>query len=207
MARTAQGDRLSTRHRSQQLTIRNLAIRDLLALWQTVRVDDITATIMPFLAAAPSVVAARFTMSAQTALDYYRELRIVEGASMITSLNTLPLPEPPAATKTMSLLRGAGIAGIVNGRRKGFTPEAALQNGFVKVAGSASGLILDAARETIIQTARADPASTGRWQRIAGLNSCDFCSMLADRGPVFTEETGGFQAHNHDGCTAEPEFT
>lgn len=203
MARTELGNRLSTRHRQRQLAIRAAALRELLTLWKTVDVERLSETIESFAEAAALVVNSRFHNSAEEAIDYYIRLRTAEGADGITTINP-PQPDPPEAAS--SLLRGAALAGVINGRRRGFDVERAKNNGFVKTAGSASGLILEGARRTIQNTVEADPAATGRWRRVTGRNSCAFCRRLANRGAVFSEETAGFQAHDHDTCQAEPEF-
>lgn len=59
-------------------------------------------------------------------------------------------------------------------------------------------------RLTIMRSSVADPSARG-WARV-GAGDCDFCEMLIGRGAVYTEDTADFQAHDHCGCTAEPEF-
>lgn len=196
--------RLSTRHRARQLAIRAAATREMLTLWRTVDVDRLPETIAAFAEAAALIVTSRFENAAEEAIDYYTRLRTAQGADGITTINP-PVPESPV--QAAGLIRGAALAGVVNGRRRGFDANRAKSNGFVKAAGSASGLVFDGARRAILDTVRADPAATGRWRRVTGPNSCDFCVGLAGRGAVFSEETGGFQAHDHCGCQSEPEFS
>lgn len=59
--------------------------------------------------------------------------------------------------------------------------------------------VLRAGRETIQQSAP-------RWRRVTDGKPCEFCAMLAGRGPVYTSEDAadGGQYHAHCGCTAEP---
>lgn len=42
------------------------------------------------------------------------------------------------------------------------------------------------------------------WIRVSDGDPCAFCSMLLGRGPVYKEETAGFEAHDHCCCSAEP---
>lgn len=59
-------------------------------------------------------------------------------------------------------------------------------------------------RDTITGNRRRDPAAVG-WTRIAA-GGCKFCSMLAARGAVYTEQSARFAAHPHCHCSAAPVF-
>ena len=98
------------------------------------------------------------------------------------------------------LLRGAALAGIINARRRGFSPTAAARNGFAKVSGSASGLVFGGSRLVLTE-------ATGKYRRVAGGSACDFCLMLEGRGAVYSVRTADFTAHDHCACSAEPVFT
>lgn len=187
-------------HRQRQLSVRNTALARLLALWRIVDIDNLD-TVETFSIAAVPVVDAGFGRSSVVSAGYYQSAR----PPGITTV-TVPTLAPPIATQTVDLLRGAGLAGIVNGRRRGMEPSRAMRNGFVKVAGSAASLVLSGGRETLLAATRQDPAATGRWQRVSGATSCEFCSMLAGRGFAYSEETADFAAHDHCGCSIEPEF-
>lgn len=188
-------------HRSKQLTVRALALRRLMALWQAIDPTRLADTVQPFAEAAAVVVNDGFLRSSRTAAAYYL-------LSRPPGITTVEVPEvfPPASELQAAKLRGAGLSGILNARRAGHSIQAAKQNGFVKLAGTASGMVLSGGRETILQAAQLDPAASGRWRRVTGGNSCPFCVMLADRGPVFSDDTADFSAHDHCGCSAEPEF-
>jgi hypothetical protein len=188
---------LAYQHRTRQLNIRASVLQILTRLWRTVDVTRLTETIVSFTTAGSLVVADGFRQSAAAAAAYYLATR----PPGITTI-TVPVIDPVAPELTAAKLRGAGLSGIVNARRAGRPIEAALANGFVKVAGTASSLILDGGRETIMQTAQQDPAATGRWRRIAGPDSCAYCQGLAGQDV----DVAVFASHDHCGCTAEPEF-
>lgn len=192
---------MSLQYRSRQLAVRAGVLRILLRVWRTVDVTRLSETVQPFADAAAAVVNEGFTRSSRVAAAYYL-------ATRPSGITTVEIPEvfPPARELNAAKLRGAGLAGILNARRAGFSLQAAAQNGFVKLSGEATRLVLDGGRQTILQTASQDPAATGRWQRIAGANACPFCQMLADRGPVYSDDTADFAAHDHCGCAAAPEF-
>lgn len=189
---------MTLEHRERQLASRNAALARLLSLWRIVDVDDLS-TVGRFAEAAVPVVEAAFGRSAALAGAYYLRARPL-------GITTVEVPTVVLPESTGGLIRGAGLAGVVNGRRRGMRPDTAIRNGFVKAAGSASRLILAGGRQTLLAVTQRDPAATGRWQRVAGGNSCEFCSMLAGRGYAYSEETADFVAHDHCGCTVEPEF-
>src|SRR5690625_606941 len=68
------------------------------------------------------------------------------------------------------------------------------------VAGGLQRRIADVGRRTVMGSAVADPGADG-WQRVASGGGCSFCSMLAGRGAVYTEETVDFASHDHCRCT------
>lgn len=192
----------AVQYRSQQLSVRAVTLQHLMRIWRAVDVTRLKETIGPFADAAAIVVGDGYTRSARVASAYYLTLR----PRGITTL-TVPTLSPPAAELLAEKLRAAAISGIVNGRRAGQTITAAAANGFVKTSGTASSLVLAGGRNTIIETAKQDPAATGKWQRVAGPDACEFCIMLQDRGAVYSDQTATFASHDHCGCAVAPEFT
>lgn len=171
-------------------------------LWRTVDASRLAETIQPFADAAALVVDDGFRRSARTAAAFYL-------ASRPSGITTIEVPEvfAPMPEENAGKLCGAALSGILNSRRAGHSIGAAKSNGLVKLSGTASGLVLEGGRQTILQTAQQDPIATGRWRRVTGGRSCPFCVMLANRGPVFSDDTADFSAHAHCGCSASPEFS
>lgn len=203
MARTTEGALLTERHRQLQLRLSAAALRDLLRLWGAVDPERLAETIGPWANAAAVLVRAGRRASAAAALRYYTEFRRLEG---VPGQLVVTMAEPPEDELVEGNLRGAGLAGIKAARSRGLGVEQAARNGFVKAAGSASGLILGGARDTILGAIGGDREALG-WQRVTDPSPCAFCRMIASRGAVFKHETGAsFQAHGHCGCTAEPYF-
>jgi len=202
MARTQEGALLTQRHRLLQLAIRAAALRDLLALWGVVDPLDLAGTIDSFTAAAAPVVRARWEDSAAVAARYFQAFRAAEG---VGGAAAVVAGEPPTAVAVQGLVRAAGLSGIVNARRRGFTPQAAARNGYARVAGTATRIVLDGGRQTITTATAADPAA-GRWQRVTSGDCCAFCAMLASRGPAFDARSSRFEAHANCSCSAEPAY-
>lgn len=201
MARSQLGAALTRQHLLQQTALRSSTIRLLLTLWATVDPSNLAATIGPFTDAGAALVQAANQQSASLALRYVQAFRSAEGAG---GLLAVALGEPPSRDDVVGLLRGAGLSGIIDGRRRGLAPEAAARNGFVKVTGTATSVILDGGREVVTEAAAGDRASTGRWQRVASAGACAWCAMQASRGPVFASRD--FKRHDGCNCSAEPVF-
>ncbi|HEX6685755.1 MAG TPA: hypothetical protein VF062_23470 [Candidatus Limnocylindrales bacterium] len=203
MARTAAGAALTQRHRAVQLSLRAATVRDLVTLWGGVDPTNLAGTIGRFTAGGTALVRAQHQVSATAAGRYLGGFRLVElGTPGAAARLAAALPADVVA----GALRGAGLAGIINARRAGFSPAAAARNGLVKVIGQAASLVFSGARDTLLATASADPRSE-RWERVTGPDPCDFCAMLAGRGAVFlSEQTADFEAHDHCACMAEPQF-
>lgn len=191
-----QGNPLSTRHRNRQLALRAATLRDMLVLWRAVNPTNLADTIGPFALAAATIVQARFRDSGVLAVRFLRDFHEAEGnGGTVTAI----APDPPARKEASGLLRGAALSGIINARRRGFSPDAAARNGFVKVSGSASNLVLGGSRIVLTE-------ATGRYRRVAGGGACDFCKMLEGRGAVYSARSSDFTAHDHCACSAEPVF-
>lgn len=71
------------------------------------------------------------------------------------------------------------------------------------ILGGTQRRIANYARATVMGSSIADPKARG-WVRVGSGSSCEFCSMLLDRGAVYTEESADFTAHDHDDCGAAP---
>lgn len=72
------------------------------------------------------------------------------------------------------------------------------------VSGGVQRIIANAHRETVMQSAFADPRAEG-WARFArGAETCGFCYMLTSRGAVYTDRTATFGAHDSCDCGAGP---
>lgn len=203
MARTPEGALLTERHRRLQLTISAAAVRDLLHLWGTVDPLALAATIAPFTRAGATLVAAGRRASGLAALRYYTDFRRLEGVRGAMMGTTAP---PLEVALLEANLRGAGLKGIKTATLAGRSAEEAARNGFVKLAGSATSLVLGGGRDTLMGAIQSDPQAQG-WQRVTDGAPCAFCAMVASKGIIAGDEaSAGFEAHGHCGCTAEPAF-
>lgn len=201
MSRTAAGAALTITHRRQQLALQAQTIRDLLALWPAWNPRD-QASWDRFVVLATTLVRLRNGQSAGLAAGYFDRFRVAEG---IGAGGRVLLAEPPPEAQIVRSLTQTGLVGTLRALSVGQTPEAALRNGFTRLAGAAGRHVLDGGRVTLIRSAGTDRTSGG-WARVTSGSPCYFCAMLASRGPVFSSDAADFEAHDHCSCTAEPVY-
>jgi len=121
-------------------------------------------------------------------------------------------------------LNVTGIASFEKALRAGQTPNQAVDTMAVNLAGSATTLTLEAAREVVRDAAQADEEAFG-WIRVTDEDPCSWCAMLASRpgasqGQFYRsagtagrdknanfDGAGQFKWHDHCGCTAVPVFS
>lgn len=202
MALTAAGALLTDAHRAQQLAVRAGSISGLMRMWAVVDPTNLGDTINVFAQAAAILAGQGFDQSAAAAAQYYSLFRRVElGSGLVVPAATRPSVEILAGQ-----LRGAALKGIIDGRRASMTIPAAKNQGLVRVIGTLTKLVLAGGRQTITQGVQTDRKALG-WGRVTDGSPCTFCRTLASRGPVYkSERSADFDAHDHDGCTAEPLF-
>lgn len=79
----------------------------------------------------------------------------------------------------------------------GQDPAIALAAAKSNMLGSAKRQVINASRQRITRN-----RSVGRWARVSDGKPCAFCAMLVSRGPVYSEATVDFPAHDRCGCNA-----
>jgi hypothetical protein len=195
VARTSAGAVLSVQHRQAQLALRATVLRDFMRLWPVWDGGEWTFRLL--VDATIPLVRERHRTSNGLAALYYEQFRSVER------------PRDAAVSPRLAVLDEAALAGgmYVTGRDMtrralvaGMSPQAAMQTALTRVSGTVGRLALAGGRDTLVQTAEADPRAQG-YGRVLSPGSCDFCQGLAGR--VVTDD---FQAHDHCGCSAEPAF-
>jgi hypothetical protein len=194
-------DTLTRTYRAQNLALRAQTLRDLQRLWPALSYDDLERTYPAWRAGAAAVIGRDRTRSAGLASIYLRAHRMqagVPGELIVRLAGAAP------AEQVATAMRVTTLVAIKKSTMAGKTADLAMRDAFVQSSGAATRLVLDAGRDTIRQTTVADPRTAG-WQRVTS-GGCDFCTMLAGRGSVYTEATAGFDSHDHCACSAEPVY-
>jgi hypothetical protein len=204
VARTAAGAALTRAPAVEQLAVRAATLRELLDLWAIVRPEDLATTIHTFVRAAIALVGVRHAESAEVAARYFWAFRGAERVAGVAPAFA-PAATPPTA-EVASTIRGAALAGIIDGRRAGQSIALAKDSGLVRVSGAVAKLVLTGGRRTLLTAVEADPEVLG-WGRTVSGDACAFCRMLAARGPGYgSKRAADFAAHDTCACGVEPTY-
>lgn len=166
------------------------------------RASDLDGSFPTYLRSALALVAAGRTRAYDTALAYYGEAK--KGAGFAATIPAIPVPELDLMGATEALL----MNGPVSIKKQLLTGEgltAAMAKAKAQTLRVGKRLTLEAPRTTLINLTKKDKDALG-WSRVSDGQPCHFCAMLLSRGPVYSEETVRFQAHNGCGCSVRPYF-
>lgn len=184
--------------RGVQLAIRAQALRDAMRVWPLLERARLGETFGTWLQVMAAIVNTYRGQSATAAGRFY-------GAARAHALDS-PTPDALihlAPQAEWSLLRNAlGFSGPGMMTRDVAKPNTALST----TLGTTARLVLDAGRQTVADTARADKAAVG-WYRVTDGHPCSFCALLASRGVVYKKDTSAFKSHNDCGCSGAPAFS
>ena len=201
VATSTTGARLTADHRRLTLLLSAGTTRDVELAWRLFDPADVAASWEVLTPVLRAVVAAGRSTASGLGVGYYGRFRTAEGAAQPF---LVPPAQPLPAEQVATSLEVTGRAGYLRAVGAGQTPAMASAQALSATAGAVTRLVLDADRSVIVSASLADPEADG-WARVTSGRACAFCAMLASRGPVYvSEESGGFEAHDHCGCTVEP---
>lgn len=194
-------DTLTQNYRSQNIALRAQTIRDLQNLWPALDWRDLSRTYPAWFTGASALIVRDRARAASLAGVYLKAHRLQAGIGGTLSVELAPRAP---AEQVSTTLRVTTLVAIKRSTLAGKSAEKAMLDAFVTSSGAATRLVLNAGRDTVRATAIADPRTAG-WQRVTS-GGCDFCTMLAGRGSVYTEATADFESHDHCACSAEPVY-
>ena len=192
---------LTERYRAQQIALRAQTMREVARLWPALNLTELARTYPALVTALSSVVDRDRARAADLAGVYLQRSKVAAGVRF--PLEVL-LAGPADPTQVETALRVTSAVAVKKATGRGVALEVAGRLALVQTAGAVSRLVLDAGRETVLETVRREPRAG--WQRVTSGRSCDFCQMLAGRGAVYSEDSSSFQSHDSCGCSAEPVF-
>lgn len=188
MATAAQVEQL----RAANNGIVNLATRDLEGVWASLDLNRPERARNALLRAMPALTVLYGEAAAVIAADWYDELRADQQARRGFRAKMAD-PVPTAAVQERTRF-GAGHLFTDN-------PDQTL----AFLTGALTRYVLQPSRDTIVESAAADPAATG-WHRETRPGSCRFCRGLAARGAVYKRATAVFIPHDNCRCVAVPSW-
>lgn len=202
MAATLAGSRLTERHRTVQLALRALALRQVLEVWPAFDAEDAARSWPAVESALLAIVGERRAISASLAAGYFEVFRQAErvGGRAMPVLSSF---DEAALARARTSLQVTGY--VTTERLRSLKHPDPGRVALVRVSGAVTRHMLDGGRETLLASVRADRRARG-WARVTSAEPCEFCAMLASRGAVYTASSGVFQAHDHCACSLEPVY-
>jgi hypothetical protein len=160
---------------------------------------NVDRTFPDWLRTALPVIELQRGTSSQLAANYLTAFKRLETDSDLEPV--LADPASPEAVATSLLVTGP--ISLKNAAARGVPLRQAVSVAEAASSAAAMRHALNGGRETITHTVRSDADATG-WQRVTSGKPCDFCSMLAGRGAVYSDDTVHFDSHDGCACSAEP---
>lgn len=203
MAATVEAQRLTEAHRIAQARLGARTVTQLVDSWALLDPADLDATTERWLLTAARLTQAQRSLSAQLAANYLTTFRRLELGRPGTL--DLVVAERLDAQQALTSLTVTGPVRVKLATARGASLAEASDLGMAGAARAGMRLALDGGRSTLVESIRADPQAHG-FARVASGDPCAFCAMLASRGPAYSEESVGFEAHDGCSCTAEPVY-
>lgn len=174
-----------------------LALRDLVAFWQSLNLDNPQASRDALLAYVPTLSDRYGKVAATLAAQWYDQERAL--ADVERRFRARPSPPVDQA-------RPIGTTRRLAGHLWTDQPEALLPGLVDKL----TEYVLQPGRDTIADNTYRDPAKA-RWARIpSGPTTCAWCLMLASRGAVYGSAADAGKSskyHGHCDCVATPSWS
>lgn len=194
---------LTQLHRAQQLLLRRATVSQMSKLWPALDWARLDATYPNFAVQVGALVQTNQRISMGLTSQYLRAFRKASG---VPGDVKIMLADPFNVDQFSASLRVTSVVAAKKSAGLGVLAEFAMADAFTQTSGAMARLVLDAGRNTAMNTIAADHHAIG-WQRVPGSGmACDFCMMLVDRGPVYGKAGAFFASHDHCGCSAEPVY-
>jgi hypothetical protein len=198
MPTTPAGRRLTEAHRLLQARLGAQTVEQTLVMWRLLDVTNLDATTARWVKAMIAVIQSQRAKSAAVAAAYLQHFRTIEIGQGFPAVIAPPAVEEQLATSM--IVRGP--VSMKANMARGLTLIRATDLALAGVAGAAQRHTIDAGRETITETVRADPRSRG-WVRVVSGSACDWCLNL--EGVEFSDDNQ-FDSHDRCSCSTEPQF-
>lgn len=183
----------SEQHRQLQVRLAALTVLKLREVW------PLFSDPQAWSAAAIRVIQEQHGASAALARAYIRNAR----SAALGSAPSGVLPQPGLNLDAVrTSLYVTGPVRVERARRRGLAIPSDMA--FTETSRAGSKHALNGGRETVTSYARSD--GRAGFRRVTSGNSCDFCSLLAGRGAVYSSDTVDFRTHDGCRCSAGLEF-
>ena len=202
MASPADLRAITNEHRVAQVAATAPLLLESQAAWSLLDIDALDATAPRWAAAQLALLRAKRAISSSLAARYLSDFRTAAiGTRSGMEVVAPPLDELQART----MLRVSGPIAVKNFIAGGREPLDAYRTAGAALAGRSQEWALNGGRSAVQATVHKDPVARG-WRRVSSGRPCAFCAMLVTRSHARLD-IGGFKAHAHCGCSAEPYYT
>ncbi len=194
--------RLSITHSQQQVGKVAKTQSALRSLWDRV-VDpaDLAGSYTRFAVGASYLIQGARSDAMPLATRYFRDSQEIAGYTR-QSDDKAPLPLVQSLEADITALYVTGFVTVQKQVNSGASLDFAERAGQAAMLRAAQRRILDAPRQGIIERSAHGDDTVG-WARVGDGAPRYFCAMLISRGPVYTERTVQFRAHDGCGCGAK----
>lgn len=206
MLTTLEGQRAFEAGRLEQIAISRAVQRQSAVLWRVMRFADLDASAQTWAIAQLQAVLAGRQASSASARRRYNRLRLAEVGEALPAPPDAPPVTREVVQQVATSLRVTGPVRVKQAIAAGADPTTAMRTGATAVNRATQRLVLDGGRDTTLDLMQSDPLVT-YYERVAAPTACNFCRMLADRGAVYTLESGSFRSHDGCGCGIRAVFT
>lgn len=196
--------RLTRRHAARQAAVRAAVASQAARIFKaTFDIDDVAGSWGLFAAQVTPLIQQQHGVSSELAAQYFTRFRQASRAAGSSEALLASTPRPDQIRRLLEYdARIATLRTIANG----MPADRAAQSALTRVVGTCQSLVSDGGRETVMQSTDADDQASG-WVRLPEDDACDFCALLATRGPAYRSETSAtFEAHRFCQCEAEPVY-
>lgn len=189
---------LADAHRLAQHRLGINTVRLLRAIFPLLDLTNIDATTERWIIPTTAVVRFQHARSARLAADYLTAARQLDLGPDPDWLPTL------AAANLEQIITALRVTGPVRARQltaAGRPLPDVRRMTFQSAARSGMRLALGGGRNTITSSIANDRDAKG-WSRVASGQPCAFCALLVSRGPVYSQHSVQFRAHDGCSCSA-----
>jgi hypothetical protein len=204
MAATLAGARLTEAHRLAQARIGVQTAAQMVTAWSLIDPNRLDNTTPDWLRVSLTFLQNQRNQSTQLAAAYLRAFRQLELGELVPPARILFAGSLDIAAATTSLTV-TGPVSVKRAMTAGSDLAEAAQTARANTARSGMRHALGGGRDTITATVEADRFALG-YRRVTSGGACDFCSMLAGRGAVYSGRTSKFDAHDGCSCSSEPVY-
>lgn len=187
---------LADAHRLTQQTLGIQTIRWLRRTFPLLDFNSLDATTARWLEPTVTLIRIQHARSARLAADYLTAARVLDiglDSEFVPILSVADIEQLTTSLRVTGPIRARELFGtrpLTDVRDAVFTST------------SRAGMrhALAGGRNTIARTTARD--RKGGWARVTSGDPCAFCAMLASRGPVYSENSVRFRAHDGCSCSA-----